>query len=163
MKQKLFTLILLLMIFLTACQPVNLDSVTFYYFRESDQYQYFEDNGVICTENRDLLGHRSDLQYMAGLYLAGPLEEGMASPFTKSTRLLSIQQVDSEILVELSEHTAVLTDSEFTLSSACLAMTCMDFTPCDAVTVTAGDRSVTLTLENIVLFDSLQQQEINGG
>ena len=163
MKQKLFAVILILMIFLTACQSVNPDSVTFYYFREPEQYQYFEDNSVICTENRDLLGHRSDLQYMAGLYLAGPMDEGMASPFTKNTRLVSIQQVDSEILVELSEHAAALTDSEFALSSACLAMTCMDFIRCDAVTVTADERSVTMTRENIVLFDSLQQQETNGG
>ena len=163
MKQKILAVILILMLFLTACQSVNPDSVTFYYFREPQQYQYFEDNSVICTEKRDLLSHRSDLQYMAGLYLAGPLEEGMASPFTKSTRLLSIQQLDSEILVELSEHAGTLADSEFTLSSACLAMTCMDFLPCDAVTITAGDRSVTMTRENIVLFDSLHQQETNGG
>ena len=163
MKQKLFAVMLIVMILLTACESVNPDSVTFYYFREPQQYQYFEDNSVICTEKRDLLGHRSDLQYMAGLYLAGPLEEGMSSPFTKNTRLLSIQQVNSEILVELSEHTAALTDSEFTLSSACLAKTCMDFTRCDAVTVTAGDRTVTMTRDNIVLIDSLQQQETNGG
>lgn len=148
---------------LSGCQSANSDTVTFYYYRDPQQYQYFEDNSVICTENRDLLSHRFDLQYMAGLYLVGPMEESLIAPFTKNTHLLSISQNGSAVLVELSDHASVLTDAQFSLSSACFALTCMDFVPCEEVIITSGDRSITLNRENIVLLDSLPLQETNGG
>ena len=163
MKRILFPIILILLIFLSACQTADPDEVTFYYCRDPQQYQYFQDDSVICAESRDIMGHRTDLQYMAGLYLAGPMEEGLIPPFNKSTRLLSIRQEDSSLLVELSDHAEILTDSEFSLSSACFAMTCMDFVQCDDVTITIGERSITMNRENIVLLDSLPQQETNGG
>lgn len=163
MKRILFPIILILLIFLSACQTADLDEVTFYYCRDPQQYQYFQDDSVICAESRDIMGHRTDLQYMAGLYLAGPMEEGLIPPFNKSTRLLSIRQEDSSLLVELSDHAEILTDSEFSLSCACFAMTCMDFVQCDDVTITSGERSITMNRENIVLLDSLPQQETNGG
>ena len=164
MKKTAFLLpALLLLLFLSACQSSEKNDVTFYYSRDPKQYQYFQDDSVICTEGRDLLGHRSDLQYMAGLYLAGPMEEGLVAPFTKSTRLISIQQKDSAIFVSLSDHTDTMTDSEFSLSCACLSMTCMSYTGCETVTITGGNHSVTMNRENIMLFDSLPQQEITGG
>lgn len=163
MKRILFPIILILLIFLSACQTADPDEVTFYYCRDPQQYQYFQDDSVICAESRDIMEHRTDLQYMAGLYLAGPMEEGLIPPFNKSTRLLSIRQEDSSLLVELSEHAEILTDSEFSLSCACFAMTCMDFVQCDDVTITSGERSITMNRENIVLLDSLPQQETNGG
>ena len=164
MKKTVFLIpALLLLLFLSACQSGEKNDVTFYYSRDPKQYQYFQDDSVICTEDRDLLGHRSDLQYMAGLYLAGPMEEGLVAPFTKSTRLISIQQKDSAIFVSLSDHTDTMTDSEFSLSCACLSMTCMDYFPCDEVTVTSGSRSITMNRDNIVLLDSLPSQESNGG
>ena len=163
MKRILFPIILILLIFLSACQTADPDEVTFYYCRDPQQYQYFQDDSVICAESRDIMEHRTDLQYMAGLYLAGPMEEGLIPPFNKSTRLLSIRQEDSSLLVELSEHAEILTDSEFSLSCACFAMTCMDFVQCDDVTITSGERSITMNRENIVLLDSLPKQETNGG
>ena len=163
MKRNLFAFILILLVFLSACQSTDPDGVTFYYCRDPQQHQYFDGTSVIRTETRDLLSHRSDLQYMAGLYLVGPMEEGLSAPFTKNTRLLSIQKNGSVILVELSDHTDTLTDAEFTLSCACFAMTCMDFIQCDEVTISSGGRSITMNRENIVLFDSLPQQEASGG
>ena len=164
MKRLYFAFFLvLLLISLSGCQSPEPDDVFFYYCRDPQQYQYFEENSVICREYRDLTGHQADLQYMAGLYLAGPMEEGLTAPFTKSTRLLSIQKNDSSILVELSDHAETMTDAEFSLSCACLSMTCMDYFPCDEVTVTSGSRSITMNRDNIVLLDSLPNQESNGG
>ena len=164
MKQILWAMIFVLFLMsLSACHAADPDGVTFYYCRDPQQYQYFQDNGVICAESRDIMGHRYDLQYMAGLYLAGPMEEGLISPFNKNTRLLSIRKNDTSILVELSEHANTLTDSEFSLSCACFAMTCMDFIQCDDVTITCGDRSITMNQENIVLLDFIPQQETIGG
>ena len=162
MRRFCIALILLSML-LSACQSADPDSATFYYCRDPQQYQYFEDNSVICSESRNLTGHRSDLQYMAGLYLAGPMEEGLQAPFAKGTRLLSIRKEDASIFVELSDLTGMLTDAEFTLSAGCFAMTCMDFVQCDDVTIISGDREITLNRENIVLLDTPPQQETTGG
>ena len=164
MKQIAIRLICCLMtLMLLGCQSAETGTVSFYYCRDPEQYQYFESDSVIHAELRDLLGHAGDLKYMVGLYLAGPMEEGMAVPFSKSTKLLSVQQDNGSILIELSDHTKVLTDSEFSLACAALAMTCMDFTDCDAVSISSGTRSITLTAENIVLYDDLPHQDTTGG
>ncbi|MGM9590213.1 MAG: GerMN domain-containing protein [Faecousia sp.] len=118
---------------------------------------------MIHSEERDLTGHRDDLRYMVGLYLAGPLEEGLSIPFTKTTRLLSAEKTDGIITIELSDHTYTMTDSEFSLACACLTLTCMSFTECESVTVISGPRSVTMDKNNILLYDSLPQQETTGG
>ena len=164
MKRLLCVIILMIFLLsLSGCRSAEIDDAAFYYCRDPQQYQYFTEDSVICREYRDLMGHKTDLQYMAGLYLAGPMEEGLTAPFTKSTRLLSIQKNDSSILVELSDHAETMTDAEFSLSCACLSMTCMDYFPCDEVTVTSGSRSITMNRDNIVLLDSLPSQESNGG
>ncbi len=164
MKPLGFTLlILLLCLFLPGCQRADENSVSFYYSRDPQQYQYFEENAVIDREYRDLTGHRKDLRYMTGLYLAGPMEEGLIPPFSKSTRLLSVQQDGGAITIELSDHTSIMTDSEFSLACACLTLTCLDFTECEEVTVVSGERSVTMTADSILLSDTLLQQETTGG
>jgi len=148
---------------LMGCTTADSNSVSFYYSRDPEQYQYFEEDSVIHSELRDLTGHRNDLRYMVGLYLAGPLEEGLITPFTKSTRLISVEKEDNEVFIELSDHANVLTDAEYSLSCAALTLTCMNFTHCDAVTIVSGERSVTMTADSILLFDTLPQQETTGG
>ena len=153
----------LLALSLLGCHSADTGTVSFYYCRDPEQYQYFEANSVIQPERRELIGHMDDLNYMVGLYLAGPMEEGMAVPFSKSTKLLSVEQTENSILVVLSDHTKALTDSEYSLACAALAMTCMDFTDAEKVTISSGSRSITLTAEDIVLSDLLPQQETTGG
>lgn len=163
--KKIFSVLLccFMILALVGCHSSDTGAVSFYYCREPDQYQYFESGSVIQVEYRDLIGHQGDLKYMVGLYLAGSMEEGMAIPFSKSTKLLSVQQTGHSILIELSDHTTVLTDSEFSLACAALAMTCMDFMDCEDVTISSGNRSITLQADNMILSDNLPQQETNGG
>lgn len=164
MRRIIYSLLLLsLPFFLFGCHSADNNDVTFYYSRSPELYQYFEEDGVIHAEQRDLTGHRNDLRYMIGLYLAGPLEEGLSTPFTKSTRLISVEKTENTILIELSDHTSSMTDSEFSLSCASLTLTCINFTTCEAVTVVSGERTVTMNTESILLFDSLPQQETSGG
>ena len=164
MKRLFFILLCSLMVLsLMGCGSADTGTVSFYYCRDPEQYQYFESDSVIQAERRDLIGHQGDLKYMVGLYLAGPMEEGMAIPFSKSTKLLSVQQNGQSILIELSDHTNILTDSEFSLACAALAMTCMDFTDCEDVTISSGSRSITLQADDIILSDNLPQQETTGG
>ena len=158
MKRFFSICILLGMLFsLAGCHSGEKNTVNFYYCREPEHYQYFQEDGVIHGESRDLASHRNDLHYAVGLYLAGPMEEGLNSPFPRTTRLLSIQNDNGRVRVELSDLSHVLTDAEFTLACACLSMTCMDLTSCTEVTIVSGERSITMNTDNIVLFDTPQE------
>lgn len=148
---------------LMGCQAPDSGTVPFFYSRSPELYQYFENDGVIQFENRDLTGHSNDLRYMVGLYLAGPLEEGLTLPFTKSTRLQSVEKEGNSIVIRLSDHAELMTASEFSLACACLALTCMNDTGCEEVTVISGERSLVMNADNILLYDSLPQQETTGG
>ena len=164
MKRLICWLLTVIIAFsLSGCDSGEQNAVSFYYCRNTVQYQYFEEDAVICAEQRDLQGHRDDLRYMVGLYLAGPMPEGLITPFSKSTKLLSVQKEEDQILIELSDHSKILKDSEFTLACAALTMTCMDFTPCSNVSISSGGRSVTMNADSIILSDILPQQETIGG
>ena len=164
MKKYLILLLsALLLLGMTACRSGDSNTVQFYYCRDPRSNPYFEEGGVIHSESRDLTGHRGDLQYMLGLYLTGPMEDGLLFPFSRQTRLLSVQIQDSELHIELSDHTKSLSDSEFSLSCACLTLTCLDFTQCQSVTIVSGGRTVTMNRDNIILQDILPAQENTGG
>lgn len=163
--KRIISLLMLfsIMVCLLGCSSAEPKGVRFYYSRTSDQFEYFEEDGVIRSEQRDLTGHWDDLRYMVGLYLAGPLEEGLSMPFPKTTRLISVEKDNGTITISISGHSNILTDSEFALGCACLTMTCMEFTDCSAVTVISGERSITMDTNHILLFDTLPQQENAGG
>ena len=163
MKKLICILLSLLLLPLWGCSSGENNEVPFYYCRSPESYQYFEEDSVIHSEARELLGHRQDLRYMVGLYLAGPLDEELISPFPKSIRLLSIEKEEDSLQIELSALDKSLSDSEFTLACACLTLTCLDFTQCTEVTITSGTRTVTMDSDTILLFDSLHQQETTGG
>ncbi len=163
MKRITCVLLALCMTVLLGCGRAETNSVSFYYCRNAEEYQYFEEDGVIRAESRDITGHRSDLRYIVGLYLAGPLEEGLESPFSKSTRLVSVQKSGETIQIELSDQNQDLSDASFSLACACLTLTCMDAFSCTEVTVTSGERSVTMNENSIMLFDTLLPQEATGG
>ena len=147
----------------SGCKNQDPGSVTFYYSRSPEQYQYYAEDGAIRAEIRTLSGHRQDLQYLVGLYLAGPLDESLISPFPKSVRLLSVEQAGSAIHIELTDQSHIMLDSEFSLACACLTMTCTQFTGCDTVTVISGERTLTMNADSILFQDSLPQQETTGG
>ena len=152
-----------LLVSFCGCSSGDTGDISFYYCRSPEQYRYFEEDGVICAESRDLMGHRQDLQYLVGLYLAGPLDEQLISPFPKSVRLLSANRQNDSICIELTDHSSDMSDSEFSLACACLTLTCIRYTGCSSVTVVSGARSYTMDMDSILLYDPLPQQETIGG
>ena len=161
--KRFFAIFLILLFFLSGCHSSESSETAFFYCRDPKSDPYFEDGSVISEEYRDLAGHRNDLQYMVGLYLAGPVEEGLVAPFPKSVRLLSVKKEKDCIRIELSEHSQMLTDSEYALACACLTLTCLNYTDCQAVCVSSGTRSLTMTADQILLLDTIPQQETIGG
>lgn len=136
---------------LTGCSVIGeriKEPVPFYYVREDYQESMEQ---VILSEVREASGHRNDLPYLLALYSMGPTSEGLVSPFPKNTRMTLITRADNSIELSLSDGVLILTDAEFTLAGACIAKTCMELTDVEQVTIICGDRTITISDDNLLL------------
>jgi spore germination protein GerM len=134
------------------------EEVSFYYRRT--EFQYNTDENIIVPESRTVSAHYEDFNYVLSLYLMGPLDDSLMSPFHDGTRLFSVTNDDSSVSIILSSQDNHLTDSSFALACACISLTCMDLSGAEAVTVTSGRRSITMTKDSLMLTDSVLQQEL---
>ena len=153
--KRLIGLAFLLCLLFTGCGQLGermKEPVTFYYLRA--EYQYSTEVGIIASEEREASGHRDNLSYLLALYLIGPSGEDLVSPIPRGIRFLSVEQTDTMVELTLSDTSAMLTDAEYSLACACLSLTCLDLTEAQAVTVNSGSRSVTMTRDNLILYDS---------
>ena len=146
--------ILLTLLLLSGCGIVGervKDPVTFYYIREG----YQRDMGaVITTEIREASGHTDDLPYLLALYSMGPSQEGLLFPFPASTRITPTEHTEAGLVLSLSENLDKMTDAEYTLASACLALTCMELTDATQITVISGSRRVSINSDNLMMFET---------
>ncbi len=155
MKQ-LACLILLFALALSGCADTKdaiQEPVTFYYLQE--EYQFGTASGVFGTDERDAYGHRDDLRYLMALYLMGPAKEGLRAPMPLGTHIFSAEHKDSTVYLKLSNTEETMTKVEFSLACACLSMTCMDLTGVENVTISSGERVVTMNRNNLILFDGV--------
>lgn len=144
-----------LVLLLSACALWNRfdDSVSFYYRKA--EFDYTGSSPVIGSEKREITGHRGDWNYLVSLYLMGPVDGNLKSPFPAGTRLVAVRREEDTLIVELTDTRSALTDSGLSLASACLTQTCMEFTDVTAVTLVSGSRSITTTGEELLLTDDL--------
>lgn len=166
MKKFRTFLILLLVLTLTACAfPVNSlsEPVDFYYPRKEKEYIYGSDSSVLATETREAAGHSNDLVYLLALYLQGPTDEMLRTPFPAGTFLISARKEDAAIQVELSSAFVSLAGADQTLACAALAQTCFGCTDAQTVTICATDDkttvSITMDRNGLILSDSSTQTE----
>ncbi len=127
------------------------DPVTFYYL-QSDYFSGGQES-ILAPEEREAAGHRQDLVYLLALYRMGPSTKGLVSPLPRGTQITVSGQDGKAVQLSLSENAEKLTDAELSLACACLTMTVLDLTGAEKVTVTCGSRSVTMSRENLTLFD----------
>ena len=146
-----FLLICALLISLGGCGVETKSHASFYYPRT--EFQFGTEDGVIHSETRDIAGHEEDLFYLTALYLAGPLEEDLYSPFHASTLLISVEQNGDEVIIHLTDSGVYMLDSEFSLACACLSLTCMEISDAASFTVKSQDRSVTMSRDNMTILD----------
>lgn len=148
-------LIALFAVLLSGCSGMK-EPVTFYYVSED----YREDmSQVITKEQREAAGHLSDLAYLLAMYSLGPGTEGMVSPLPKGTQIIPTEHTEAGIVLSLSTNAQNLSDADFTLAAACLGLTCMELTDAPSVTLTCGERSITVTPENLLLQGTAPEQE----
>lgn len=129
------------------------EPVSFFY-RRAD-YQYHSSENVIVPEQREISGHGGDLRYLVTLYLVGPLDDSLVLPFPKGTQLLELKESGECLQLTLSGSGDSLSDSTFSLACACLALTCISFTDAEEVTIVCGERTMTITQDNLLLADNI--------
>lgn len=117
-------------------------------------------DSVIAPEVREGAEYRHDLELMLDIYLHGPLDKDYLSPYPVGTTLRQFAVEDSGATVVLSNHFASLSGLDLTLACGCLAMTVMDLTGAESVTIrtegtlSADTDSITMTRDDLVLFDT---------
>ena len=147
--KRLISLILLFGFLLSGCsmgerikEPVN-----FYYIQEN----YREEMGnVIAREVREAAGHRYDLPYLLALYSMGPSKAGLLSPFPVNTMILPVEHSEDGLVLSVLDEIHDMTDAQYTLASACLAMTFMEIIDVEQITVICGDRSLTFKSDTLL-------------
>lgn len=157
MKRNVCIALLLCVLFsLSACANEK-DSTAFYYRRARFAYGTAAEDSVISSEKRNITGHSDELSYLISLYLAGPLGESLVAPFPQDIRLLRAYQSNSLLYIELSDVGDEFGSAQYSLACACLSLTCMEFTTAQEVNVVSGDRSVTMSREDLMLFDDITE------
>lgn len=149
MKRLIF-LILFSFLMLTGCTFAGeriKEPVTFYYVRDNYQKDMSQ---VISSEIRESAGHRDDISYLLALYSMGPSSDELQSTLPRNTKITLKEYRDEEIILELSESAADMTDSDFTLASACISLTCMDLSDIRQVTLVCGDRNITIQKDQLI-------------
>lgn len=146
-------LALILLICLGVPQKDLSGTVTFYYARKD--FAYGTPDGAIGSELREVRGHEHDLNYLLALYLEGPLDENLRSPLPGKSRvrILDLETVGDALHITLSDLSNAMTDSEFTMASACLTKTCLEILNVQAVLIESGDRSVRMNPANLQFYD----------
>ncbi len=164
--RKRMILVLLVALLLSGCgfgsglrEPVN-----FYY--PQTQEAIAADGaleGYILPEPRESAGHSGDLEYLLSLYLAGPTQETLRSPFPTGTRLVSITQTEGSLVINMNERFSQLSGIDLTLACACICTTCFDLTDVNQITITAPaaglypEVEMTMTRDSLTLVDNSTQ------
>lgn len=135
------------------------DPVTFYYTRPNDGFLYGAADGVIAAEEREASGHTGELQYLLTLYLSGPLDDSLTSPFPNGTQLTALTQTADTLYIELSGEFSQLSGVRLTTACACISKTCFALRDVSQVTIQSpafGDHpavEITLTRDSLFLLD----------
>ena len=157
--KRIICLILVLMCILPGCG--HKEEAAFFYRRA--EFQYGSEDSVIISEIRDITGNTTNLPFLISLYLLGPVDKDLISPFPADVKLLYVSLKDSNLTVSLTaNHT--MSESEFILASTCMALTCMEITDVDSVTVTSAERTVTIDSALLTMYDSnIPTENTSGG
>lgn len=153
--KRIATFIIVITLLISACSVVKTpseSSATFYYLHK--EYVYGSDSSVIVPEAKATSGSRMSLTYLIALYAMGPTAEEHVMPYPAETKISCTELDNGDVILSLSDSASSLSDSEFTLASTCLALTCFDAVGCSRVTVKLGDRSITMGRGSIVLKDN---------
>ena len=153
--------LLLLLALLCGCSTIGLgrrDTGVAFYYRDTGS-DYFSSLGAMGIEHRTLREDHTGLNDMMELYLGGPIDPELASPFPKGMRLVRSEMTSKEITLVFDDSLASLTGVGLRLACACIARTISEYGGYETVTVQAetleldGEDSITVQPSALVLED----------
>ena len=147
--KRLIAVLLLIALILCGCS--SKPEASFYYCRANFQEEPID--SIIGSEKRDITGHEHQLSFLISLYLMGPSNKDLINPFPADVQLLGTQVAGNNLTVTLTDMDAV-SDSRFTVASACMALTCFEISNYENVTVISGKRTITMNSGMLTLHDS---------
>ena len=155
--KKIICFLLALLFCFSGCAFGREDSqsVRFYYLRDPDNFIYGSADGVVTWEDRDASGHGYDIRYLLTLYLQGPVEENLESPFPAGCRLQELSRNGEELTLLLNANLSTLKDMDLTLACVCLAKTCFSLTDAQRVRIMAESFSGEVAIDQTIHIDSL--------
>ena len=134
-----------------------LEPVEFYYPRQSEHFAYGAQDGVLAAEMREASGHTDDLEYLIPMYLRGPQDEKLRSPFPEGCTLVEVRSGGNMLVVILSEEFTTLEGTELTLACAGLARTCFSLTDAQRIRIDSSSANktfaITLKPDSVLLLD----------
>lgn len=153
MKRLLcLTLAFLMLIWLPACVSSGDTPVSFCYLR--GDFTLGEIDSVLAYEQRDTAGRQDALDYLLGIYLNGPLDDKLVSPFPAGTHLVDYQMQGQTLVLEISREFFSLEGIRLTLEASCLAFTCFQLTDAETVQITCRNEiPIVLSRESMTLVD----------
>ena len=157
MKRSFCFLLILSLLIIPGCAKESPEeTLSFYYCRK--EFAYGTETGIIVPEQRSLPGHEDDLEYLLHMYVEGPLDDSLVSPFPKGTLLQGFTYSDATLYVTLNEPFAQLDGIDHTIAAACIAYTGFDLTPAEKVVIKCnsqryGNKSITLYRDSVLFRD----------
>ena len=157
MKRLLILFLIFLLTFqLGACsygQNGIIEPVEFFYQCRSTSDSI--PKSVISSEIREATGHTSDLNYLLSLYMQGPLDPELQSPFPAGCSLLSVTQNGDTLMVLLDATIMKADQIQQTITCACIARTCLSLTDVAQVQIKAAVPESANSLDMIITRDNL--------
>lgn len=152
--KKIAAVLALLSLFLSGCGrsgKILVEPVYLYYPKAEYDFGYAD--SVIDYEAMDGTGQMNDLLRLLSEYFSGPIDEALTNPFPAGTALLSADIQGDTVHLALSEEASALPEHLFALGCTCLSMTCFELTECENVTVSSGQRLLTIPRDSWMLLD----------
>ena len=161
-KFIVFLLTACLLMYVTGCSGNSEDvrkPVNFYYLRTAVEYSNPE--SLIIPTITESEGYEKDYAHLINMYLAGPSESKLKSPFPEGTQLQELICENNRIQIILSEQMAELEGVSMMVAFACLTKTLAEMTGIQTVQIRIadhqinGEESITLSPNNFSYWDTV--------
>ena len=159
MKKHLsFLLICATIILLVGCAAPSIKDPGNFYYKPTGEFSA-EDSRVIKAERRETDGINTNIMDLIAVYLQGPLDDSLESPFPKNTTIEKCTQMDDTLILILSPEFAELTGVDLTIACAALTKTVTELFPIQRVNFQTrnallnGEHSITISKNGMQLVD----------
>ncbi len=135
-------------------RSVSSQSHVRFYYRSEDPV-----GTLITCEERTDLPKNAELTDLLQIYLQGPQNTSLVTPFKRNTTLVSVTQEGAKLYVTLSREHARLSGQDLIIACGCFATTCFALTDAASVTIRTegllmdGQESITIDRDSLLLDD----------